>query len=108
MPFKMVTAYIRMENLAPTEERLRQRGAPGVSVSRVKGFGEHANFFRGDWCTPHARVEVLVEEAEVPDLVSALLDGAHTGLAGDGIIAVLPVEAAYRIREMRPLDPAER
>ena len=41
---------------------------------------------------------------KIESVVAAILETARTGVAGDGIIAVLPVSALYRIRE-GPAEP---
>jgi len=67
-------------------------------VTHVKGFGEYANFFRHDWLVMHERIEIFTDEAMAEVIVAAIIDVAHTGTAGDGVIAVLPVEEFVRIR----------
>ncbi len=101
MDFNKVTAIVRTECLEEVERALQALGVPGITVTRVKGYGEHANFLRSDWCCTHARLEVYAERAYIDGLVEAILDKAHTGLPGDGIVTVIPVERLVRIREKR-------
>ena len=70
----------------------------GISVSRVKGYGEYANFYARDWLTSHARIEIFTAAEHAEQIVAAIIDAAHVGQAGDGIVAILPVEKLYRIR----------
>lgn len=57
MEFRKITAIVRTFRLEKVEERLRQIGVRGISVSNVKGYGEHANFLARDWlCGTHARI----------------------------------------------------
>lgn len=46
MELKLVVAIIRTNALESVEQRLREMGVRGLTVSRAKGFGAHANFFR--------------------------------------------------------------
>jgi nitrogen regulatory protein P-II 1 len=98
MKFRKVTAIIRPERLEAVEECVKKLNVPGVSVSKVKGFGEYANFFETDWLCSHMRIEVFVGAKQADELAQAIMDAAHTGLEGDGIVAVLPVESVYHIR----------
>jgi nitrogen regulatory protein P-II 1 len=113
MSFNKVTAIVRCARLETVERRLQTLGVKGMTVTHVKGFGEYANFFREDWSVKHARLEMFVDSSDTDAIVSAILATAHTGTEGDGIIAVLPVERLYRIRERRQLaelsavDPAQ-
>lgn len=103
-----LTAIIRTEVLEPLETRLKQMGVPGITVSTVKGFGECANFSSHDWKVSHARVELFVAEAQAEELTRTICELARTGEAGDGVVAVLPVDRLVRIRtgeELRRLSP---
>lgn len=98
MELRKVVAIIRTQTLEEVEGRLVDLGVKGISVTKVKGFGEYANFFKPDWMVSHARLEVFSENSRVPEIVTAIMEMAHTGMPGDGIVAVLPVEGLYRIR----------
>jgi nitrogen regulatory protein P-II 1 len=98
MEFRKVTAIVRPDSLEPVERALQALGVPGVSVTRGKGYGEYADFYTPDWMLTHARVEVFVGQHRADEVARAIVDAAHTGLEGDGIVAVLPVESVYHIR----------
>ena len=55
----------------------------------------------------HARVEVFCELGRVEKIVATIMEAASTGLAGDGIVAVLPVERVFRIRTKTLAAPSE-
>ncbi len=98
MELKMILAVVRNQTMEKMERRLVDMGVRGFSVSDVKGRGEYANFFNPDWKVGHTRIEIIIEENKVDDIVAAIMDIAHTSMAGDGIVTVLPVEKLYRIR----------
>lgn len=98
MEFRKVTAIVRRERLADIERRLIELGIAGITVTAVKGFGEYANYFRGDLLVPHVRLEIFTTADRVEPLTSTILEAASTGCEGDGLIAVLPVEEVIRVR----------
>ena len=98
MDFRIVTAIIRPDLLEKVEKALQALNVPGVSVTKVKGYGEYANFYTPDWMVTHARVEVFIGQHRAEEVARAIMDAAHTGMEGDGIVAVLPVESVYHIR----------
>ena len=98
MIFRKVTAIFRPGRLEAVEDRLRGLGVSGVSVTKVKGFGEYANFFKADWLCTHVRVEVFTSALKANKIAEAIIEAAHTGIEGDGIVAILPVESVYHIR----------
>jgi nitrogen regulatory protein P-II 1 len=95
---RKVTAIVRRTVLEKVEERLQAIRVPGMSVTTVKGYGEYADFFRHDWQVDHARIEIFTGRRRATQIAEAIVDAAHTGAPGDGIVVVLPVETVYRIR----------
>ncbi len=98
MNYRKVTAIIRRDVLEKVEKKLQKTGVQGVSVTRVKGYGEYADFYSKDWMVSHARIEIFTHQSKADAIAKAIMEVAHTGVEGDGIVAVLPVEKLYRIR----------
>ena len=98
MELRTVTAIIRSSSLIQVEERLQEMNVRGLSVSNVKGYGEYANFFTHDWQVTHSRIEIFTEKSNAEGIARAIMETAHTGMSGDGFIAILPVEKLFRIR----------
>ncbi|HED39392.1 MAG TPA: P-II family nitrogen regulator [Chromatiales bacterium] len=98
MDYRKVTAIFRIELLDKVEKKLQELGVRGLSISKVKGYGEYIDFYAKDWMTNHARVELFIEESEAETIAQAIMDAASLDMEGDGIVAILPVEKLYHIR----------
>jgi nitrogen regulatory protein P-II 1 len=107
MELRKVNAIIRSRLLEDVEERLKKIGIKGLTVTRVKGYGEAKSIWSQDWLGAHARIEIYTEKTKADKIVSAILEVAHTGGPGDGIICILPVEKIYRIRTKSEIRPNE-
>jgi nitrogen regulatory protein P-II 1 len=107
MNFRKVTAIFRSDSCEKVERRLQEIGVHGFSVTKVKGYGEYADLYSNDWLVTHARIEIFTEQSKVEEIVETIMEAAHFGLDGDGIIAVLPVEKLYRIRTRSEVKPGE-
>ncbi|MCS6783618.1 MAG: P-II family nitrogen regulator [Candidatus Caldarchaeum sp.] len=102
---KLVKAVIRSEMLDEVKNNLQRLGYAGLTVYEVRGRGRQqgiswrirGNEFRLD-LIPKLMVEVVVDDADVADVVEELRKSAYTGSIGDGKIFVIPVEDAVRIR----------
>ncbi len=101
MDFRKITAIIQKDTLEKVEDQLRELGVPGVSVTHVKGYGQYANFFSNDWLVSHVRLEVFIERERAEEVATAIMNAAHTGMDGDGIVAILPVESIYQIQTLQ-------
>ncbi len=98
MDLSVVIAIIRRQALEAVEQGLREIGVRGISVSKVKGYGEYHNFFAGDWMVESIRLEIFTRKDKVDAITAAIMKTAHTGSPGDGIVAVYPLERFYNIR----------
>ncbi len=109
MEFRKVTAVVRTRVLQGIEKRLRQIGIQGMSVFKVKGFGEDKYLLADHTVSRHAhvKIEIFAETTKAYDIAAAILEAAHTGGPGDGIICVLPVEKIFRIRTKSEARPDE-
>ncbi|HHI94170.1 MAG TPA: P-II family nitrogen regulator [Gammaproteobacteria bacterium] len=107
MDFRKVTAIVRCESCEKVEQKLQKLGVHGFSISKVRGYGEYADLYSNDWLVTHARIEIFTEASKAEEIAEAIMEAAHVGLEGDGIIAVLPVEKLFRIRTRSEFKPGE-
>ncbi|MBI5186607.1 MAG: P-II family nitrogen regulator [Nitrospinae bacterium] len=102
---KKIEAIIKPFKLDEVKDKLNEIGVKGITVSEVKGFGRqkgHTELYRGaeyvvDFL-PKVKIEVVVSENIVNQVVDAIIQTAQTGRIGDGKIFVIPVEETVRIR----------
>ncbi|MBF0170689.1 MAG: P-II family nitrogen regulator [Nitrospinae bacterium] len=102
---KKIEAIIKPFKLDEVKDRLNEVEVHGLTITEVKGFGRqkgHTELYRGaeyvvDFL-PKIKVEVVVPDERVEEVVEALTRAAHTGRIGDGKIFVAPIEEAVRIR----------
>jgi nitrogen regulatory protein P-II 1 len=99
MEFKYVVAIVRPEVVRRLEERLVRLDISGISLSRVKGFGEYKNFFSNDWLTEHVRIEIIARAGQLDALLDALLEVTGPQSSSSGIVAVMPVERFLHLRD---------
>jgi nitrogen regulatory protein P-II 1 len=102
---KKIEAIIKPFKLDDVKDELFEMGITGITVSEVKGHGRqqgHTELYRGaeyvvDFL-PKIKIELIVKEEDVENVVNAIIKGARTGKIGDGKIFVMPVEKVIRIR----------
>ena len=102
---KKVEAFIRHEAFEPIRMELLDKGFPSLSIAEYKGSGRQKGItehYRGAELTIHLRpklkLEIVVDDKDVPLVTETILRHARTGQVGDGKIFILPVEDAIRIR----------
>ncbi|WP_292369008.1 P-II family nitrogen regulator [Methanoregula sp. UBA64] len=102
---KMVTAIIKPERFEFVKKALEDKGYVGMTITEVKGRGEQKGIsleYRGGKMTvdllPKVKLEIVIRDSAVDDLVATLTGAARTGKIGDGKIFIVPVEKSIRIR----------
>jgi nitrogen regulatory protein PII len=102
---KKIEAVIKPFKLDDVKDALHDVGVSGITVTEVKGFGRqkgHTELYRGaeyviDFL-PKVKVEVVVEDVLVENVIEAITEAARTGRIGDGKIFIVPIDEAVRIR----------
>ena len=102
---KLVTGIVKPFKLDDVKTALESFGVQGMTVSEVQGFGRqrgHTEVYRGAEYTvafvPKVRIEVLVDDADVADVLEVMAKAAHTGSIGDGKVWSTSVDEVVRVR----------
>jgi nitrogen regulatory protein P-II 1 len=102
---KLVVAVVKPFKLDDVKEALKDLGIQGLTATESQGFGRqrgHTEVYRGAEYTidlvPKVRIEVVLDDHQVGDVVEAIVRSAGTGKIGDGKVWVVPVEDVVRIR----------
>jgi len=102
---KKVECIIKPFKLDDVKSAISDLGLSGMTVSEVRGFGRqkgHTELYRGaeyqiDFI-PKLKIELVLADNQVDEVVSVIQREACTGRIGDGKIFVSPVEQSIRIR----------
>ncbi len=102
---KLIWAIIKPFKLDEVREALTRLGVQGLTATEVKGFGRQkgqTEIYRGAEYQvnflPKVKVEVVVEDDLVDQVVETIVTTARTGKIGDGKVFVFDAERAVRIR----------
>ena len=102
---KKVEAIIKPFKLDEVKDALSEVGIQGMTVTEVKGFGRTGGkkeVYRGSAYVvdfvPKVKLEIVVPDQMVHQVIDAIEKSAKTGRIGDGKIFVYSIEQAIRIR----------
>jgi len=102
---KKIEAIIQPFKLEDVKEALKNIGIDGMTVSEVRGHGRqkgHREVYRGQEyqvdLLPKVKLEMVVPDARLDEVVRCVVQAARTGKIGDGKIFVYEVAEAIRIR----------
>lgn len=102
---KKIEAILRPYKLEHVRNALLELEITGMTVSEVKGLGQekgHIEIYRGSETRidfiPKVKIEIVVADSIVEDVVQTIMNTARTGKIGDGKIFVSHIDRMYRIR----------
>ncbi len=102
---KKVEAIIRPEKMDAVKDALTKAGYVGMTINEVKGRGIQGGIierYRGREyivdLISKVKIELVVREKNVDEVVKIICENAKTGEPGDGKIFIIPVEEVVRVR----------
>jgi nitrogen regulatory protein PII len=102
---KLITTIIKPFKLDDVKDALKSIDVQGMTVSEVKGFGRqggHTETYRGSEYAidfvPKMKLELVIDDAQIDQVVEAISKAASTGKIGDGKIWITDVNTIIRIR----------
>jgi nitrogen regulatory protein P-II 1 len=112
---KKIECYIQPYDFDTVAEALAVQGVVGMSVTELKGFGVQRGFRKGEEPKPgeyifhpKMRVEMVVRETDVEDIIRAIISSLKSHQIGEGKIFITPVDDAVRTRTGERGDAAIR
>ena len=100
-----VEAIIKPHKIEDVRAALEQIGIIGITAYEVRGFGRqkgHQELYRGSEYqvsfVPKIKIEIIVAENKVDEVINCIVDTANSGTIGDGKVFVSAVTNAIRIR----------
>lgn len=102
---KLVKAIVRPNKVDAIKDALAACSVAGMTVTEVRGHGRqrgHSAVYRGREyevsLLPKIKIEAVVPDEMVEDVITAITSAARTGEIGDGRIFVIPVDESRNIR----------
>ncbi|HEY4362290.1 MAG TPA: P-II family nitrogen regulator [Bryobacteraceae bacterium] len=102
---KKIESIIQPHKLDEVKEALKSIGVDGMTITEVRGHGRqkgHKEVYRGMEyqvdLLPKVKIEMVLADDRVDEVVQALIAAARSGKIGDGKIFVTDVADVIRIR----------
>ncbi|MCL4538356.1 MAG: P-II family nitrogen regulator [Bacteroidetes bacterium] len=102
---KKIEAIVRPHKMEDIREALHEIGINGMTITEVKGIGRqkgHTETYRGSEYeinfVPKIKLEIVVPDNQVQQVIAVVIKTAKTGEVGDGKIFLQPVEETIRVR----------
>jgi nitrogen regulatory protein P-II 1 len=102
---KKIEIVTRPEKLEDVKDLMNKAGIFGMTVTMVSGCGHQKGrkeIYRGTEVTinllPKIKIETVVQDSVVEELIEGIVKACRTGAVGDGKIFIYNVDDAVKIR----------
>ncbi len=102
---RKVEAIVRPERVGLIRKALEEIGYGGITITEVKGHGTQRGItqqWRGTTYTvdllPKVKLEVVVKDSQVVQILAAIKEHGQTGEIGDGKVFVSTIDDVMRVR----------
>jgi nitrogen regulatory protein P-II 1 len=100
-----IECILRPEKISDVLNALGKLGIKGMTVTEAIGCGLQKGHTRDNWNTelninllPKTKVEMVVSDSMLDEVIQAIIEISRTGEIGDGKIFTYPIGNAIRIR----------
>jgi nitrogen regulatory protein PII len=104
-PMTKVTIITRREKFDELRKSMARIDVTGITLTQVEGFGVQRGIkkaiegvIKRAYTNPKIKVDIVVCEVPVEEVIRVALETLHTGDIGDGKIFTAPISQAVRIR----------
>lgn len=95
---RKIECFLTPSKVEKIRDMLIRKNVDGMSLTQAQGFGTRSKVKNGvPQFEERVKVEIVVDEMVVDDIVREIKDLAGTGTIGAGKIFIIPVEDAVRL-----------
>ena len=95
---KMIWAVVRSDKIEQIARQLNKAGVSGCTVYPVRGYGEHWHLYEPLIHGGHHKLEVIVEDEQVENVVKEIVKSGSTGREGDGMLSVFDLQSVISLK----------
>jgi nitrogen regulatory protein P-II 1 len=98
-------AFIQTSAVDTVVRALQKAGAPGITISHIRGVGYDYDAMQFTFApgvegkAPElVKIEIVCRKEDAERFTAVIVQTAGSGRRGDGLVFILPVEAAVKVR----------
>ena len=103
---KLIKAYIRNRKMEAVFNALEKAGFCCMTFVECEGTGQYSDHEKEHISSKYPfanayrviKLEILIEEKNVKNVVDLIRQSGRTGYSGDGMILVSPIEKVYKVK----------
>lgn len=100
MKYSKVTVIFNITDYALIRDDLTALNIPGVSVSKVEGFGDYINEYDDNGFSENLKIEIYTTTEQAEEIADMLAQKANEMTEGGGVIAIQSVDTLMNVKKI--------
>ncbi len=101
MNYCKVVAIMNITDYGLISEHLKRIHIPGVTVSKVHGFGDYVNEYAQFGFSENMKIEIYTTEEQSIEIARVLSELANEMTEGGGVIAIEPLSQLLNVKKLK-------
>lgn len=100
MKYSKVVGIFNMTDYGLISDDLASLDIPGVSVSKVEGFGDYINEFAKFGFSENIKIEIYTTTKQAQEIAAMLALKANEMTEGGGVVAIEPIDTLLNVKKI--------
>jgi nitrogen regulatory protein P-II 1 len=101
MSYSKVVAILNITDYELISDELTRLNVPGISLSKVQGFGDYVNEYSPNGFSNSMKIEIYTHAEQAGEIARVLSVLAEDITDGGGVVAVEPVAELFNVRKLK-------
>ena len=97
MWYSKIVMILNISDYGLIKKEIKQLNIPGITVTKVQGFGDYVNEFNNDGFTEGLKIVIYTSSEQAELIAKSLSQLANELTEGGGVVAVEPVSKLYNV-----------
>jgi len=103
MSYSKVVAILNISEYKLISDELTSLNVPGISLSKVQGFGDYVNEYAHNGFSESMKIEIYTLTEHAAEIAGVLSVLANDMTEGGGVVAIEPVAELFNVKKLRDL-----
>ncbi len=100
MLFSKVVMIMNITDYELISDEINQLNVPGITISRVQGFGDHLNAYSPQGLCESLKIEIYTSSEQADGIAIRLFKLATSMTEGGGLVAIEPVSNLLNVKKI--------
>ena len=101
MWYSKVVMILNISDYGLLSDEIKKLNIPGISVSKVEGYGDYFNEFNANGFSESMKIEIYTSSEKAEFIATSFSDIANKMTEGGGVVAIEPVSRLFNVKKLK-------